>query len=171
MLSLMAVASTFSACSLLPMLNTQEEEQEPLEVEIEQTKFAIPAEGGEFEVSFVPTSDWEVECDAEWIECDPMLGTASEDSVTVTFTVEPNYAEKRKAKIYIAFETNEVSIRVDQNAYTGNDDPGNDDPGNDDPSTDNPGQDPGTGDSDGKNGTEDVVVDDDLYATGVLETK
>lgn len=145
-LILVAAMLLVPACDLLK----PGAKQEAIDIDsvFEQTEYSIPAEGGELEVDFTPPADWSIECNKAWITIDPLSGSASEKTRTLTILVDENENDdERRALVHVLFGEEEVDITIRQSGRTGSpEDP--DVPGNDN----------------GQSGTEDIIPDDDIIA-------
>ena len=142
-----------AACALILMAVSCDMLNQPKKVILDQTEYNIGSEGGTIDVSFVPLVGWEASWSEDFVSISPTSGEASEQSITMTITVEKNTTPlERKAKILVKFETdeqtltiaNEQTLTITQEAYFPDPDP-------------DPNPDPDDGSS-----TEDVIPGDDI---------
>ena len=137
--------------------------KQPKVVILDQTEYRIGSEGGTIDVSFIPLVGWEASWSEDFVSISPASGEASEQSITMTITVEKNTTPlERRAKIFVKFENNDQTLTITQEAYFPDPDPDPDPDPNPDPDPDpNPDPDPDPDPDDGSS-TEDVIPGNDV---------
>ena len=139
------------------ILITITQQARPAPIVVSQSFFNVPAAGGTVQFSFVGTTDWELSNAADFVECSPSYGYASNNQVTVSVEVMSNEsAEPREIVLTLTSEIDTVTVTILQDGKQQGtpDNPDPDDPNPDDPST------PGSEEMVG--GTEDVNKGDDI---------
>ena len=88
----------------------------PADMVMENTEFSLPAKGGKVELKFKPLSAWTALSEDAWVKISPESGEASKEEVVVTITAGKNEGEKRTASVVLSFETNDITITIEQDA-------------------------------------------------------
>ena len=102
---------------LLP--SCRKEENKEVIVNIEQTEYSLPEQGGAVDIAFVPLTSWEAACTDSFVSIDPSKGEASKEEVHVKVTVDANDAPYARAiKVKFVFASNTVDITITQGAMT-----------------------------------------------------
>ena len=95
------------------------EDETPKEMVLDSTEFSLPADGGEFQLIFVPNSAWTASCEDSFVSYDPKSGEAVADTVVMTVKVAKNKAqEARTSTLVLSFETNDVKVTIKQAGLT-----------------------------------------------------
>ena len=97
----------FTSCDLLAGLTGSQ-------MVMDKTEFSLPAEGGQIELKFIPTSAWSATCSEDFISFSPASGDSLLVEVAVIVTVEKNEGEERVATLMLSFETNDIAITITQ---------------------------------------------------------
>ena len=97
----------------------RKEENKEVIVNIEQTEYSLPEQGGAVDIAFVPLTSWEAACTDSFVSLDPSKGEASKEEVHVKVTVDANDAPYARAiKVKFVFASNTVDITITQDAMT-----------------------------------------------------
>ncbi|MGM9792247.1 MAG: BACON domain-containing protein [Candidatus Cryptobacteroides sp.] len=106
-------------CAVILLPSCKKEEKKEVIVNIEQTEYSLPEQGGAVVITFVPLTYWEAACTGSFVSIDPTKGEASKEEVHVKVTVDANDAPyARVIKVKFAFESNTVDITITQDAMT-----------------------------------------------------
>ena len=106
-------------CTVILLPSCRKEENKEVIVNIEQTEYSLPEQGGAVDIAFVPLTSWEAACTDSFVSLDPSKGEASKEEVHVKVTVDANDAPYARAiKVKFVFASNTVDITITQDAMT-----------------------------------------------------
>lgn len=84
---------------------------------LEKTDFTLPATGGNVDVTFIPVTSWSAQCADPFVTINPASGQASDQEVTLTIKVAPNYEPvERVIKVLLSIADKDVVLTVIQSA-------------------------------------------------------
>ena len=175
LLAIVSAVFFFTSCDGFPIPGVND-------VGLNKKEFTLPAEGGHVDVTFLPVASWSARCSDSFVTISPDSGTASEEKVTLSITVDKNPKPiERVIKVLLSVGEQDIVLTITQAGATSSpetpdnpdpedpddpddpvdpDKPDPDDP--DDPDPDDP-VDPDDSEYDGEN--EDVIPGEDIDTT------
>ena len=123
---------------------------------LEKTEFALPAEGGKVEVTFIPVTSWSAQCADASVTISPASGEASTEEITLSISVGKNTkSEARVIKVLLSIADKDYVLTITQDAKAS------------EPDVPGPGPDPGPDPTpdpveDTQGSTEDIVPGKDI---------
>ena len=110
-----ALVTFTTAAGLIATLNIrQEASPDPHFLEVEPTSFEFGKDGGVQHFTIGCDTDWEISCNADWLEVNPQTGTGN---ATITMTASANtIVEPRSARVLVKSGDLLAEITVEQEA-------------------------------------------------------
>ena len=114
-LMLLAIVSAvffFTSCDGFPIPGVND-------VGLNKKEFTLPAEGGQVDVTFLPVASWSARCSDSFVTISPDSGTASEEKVTLSITVDKNPKPiERVIKVLLSVGEQDIVLTITQAGAT-----------------------------------------------------
>ena len=112
LLAIVSAVFFFTSCDGFPIPGVND-------VGLNKKEFTLPAEGGQVDVTFLPVASWSARCSDSFVTISPDSGTASEEKVTLSITVDKNPKPiERVIKVLLSVGEQDIVLTITQAGAT-----------------------------------------------------
>jgi len=112
LLAIVSATFFFTSCDGFPIPGVND-------VGLNKKEFTLPAEGGQVDVTFLPVASWSARCSDSFVTISPDSGTASEEKVTLSITVDKNPKPiERVIKVLLSVGEQDIVLTITQAGAT-----------------------------------------------------